>query len=60
MEILMVGAWSIWKERNNKLFNGVDPSVDLWKGRFKSDFQLLVHRTKPEDHHFINNLVASL
>jgi hypothetical protein len=60
MEILMIGAWSIWKESNNKLFNVVDPSVTSWKRRFKTDFQLLVHRTKPELHQYINNFVDSL
>jgi hypothetical protein len=53
-------AWSIWKERNNKKINGVAPTVASRKDRFKSEFQLLVYRTKPEVHPFINNFVASL
>jgi hypothetical protein len=45
METVIVGAWSIWKERNNMLFNGIDP---------------LVHIAKKDLHPYINNLVASL
>jgi hypothetical protein len=28
METVIVGAWSIWKERNNMLFNGIDPCTE--------------------------------
>jgi hypothetical protein len=31
MEIFMLGAWNIWKERNNMLFNGISPAVSSWK-----------------------------
>jgi hypothetical protein len=60
MEITIVASWSIWKERNNKLFNGIDPSIDSWTRRFKQDFALLVHRTKKDLHPFINKLVDNL
>jgi hypothetical protein len=48
IEVFMVGAWNIWKERNNMLFNRITPSLSSWKARFKCDFQLLIYRTKPE------------
>ena len=46
MEVFFIGAWSLWKERNNKHFRGVMPSLDSWLQIFKSDFDLLRHRNK--------------
>jgi hypothetical protein len=60
MEMVIVASWSIWKERNSKLFDGINLDVDSWSRRFKQDFSLLVHRTKKDLHPFINNLIATL
>jgi hypothetical protein len=60
MEVLMIGAWNIWKERNQLLFEGIAPSVISWKTRFRSDFKLLVHRTKEKYHPFILEIVSDL
>jgi hypothetical protein len=27
METFMLGAWNLWKERKNMLFNGISPTV---------------------------------
>lgn len=60
MEVFSVGAWGIWKERNNKHFRGIPPSVHSWTLRFKEDFDLLRHRSKTELGPFITHLVNSL
>jgi hypothetical protein len=60
MEIFMIGAWHIWKERNNLVFNGVLPSVDSWKRGFIIDLKLLVHRTKQLIHPFITSVADSV
>jgi hypothetical protein len=60
MEIFMLGAWNIWKERNSMFFNNVSPTVSSWKARLKADLLLLLHRTKSSSHTFINQLVDSL
>jgi hypothetical protein len=60
MELFMIAARNIWKERNKKLFEGVDPELASWKARMKTDLSLLVHRTKPDLHSQINQLIAAL
>jgi hypothetical protein len=60
MEIFMIGAWNIWKERNQFFFEGIAPSVTSWKARFKNDFKLLTHRTKEKHHSFILGIVSNL
>ena len=46
MNIFIIAAWSIWKERNNKHFRGIVPTVDGWSQRFKWDFGMMRHRVK--------------
>ena len=45
-EVFLTAAWSLWKERNNKHFRGVAPSIASWFRRFKEDLGLLQHRIK--------------
>jgi hypothetical protein len=60
MEIFLVSAWNIWKERNNLLFKGIALNIDSWTQRVKSDLLLLVHGTKQDLHSFISNFVDNL
>jgi hypothetical protein len=60
MEIFIIAAWNIWKERNNLFFNKVTPSRDSWLARFKIEFGLLKYRTKEKLHPFINTFISSL
>jgi hypothetical protein len=60
MEIFLTAAWSIWKEHNNKVFRGIAPALVSWRGRFKTDFALLIHRAKPSLEQFISNFVQAL
>jgi len=46
LERFMVAAWSLWKERNNKHFRAISPSLSSWLDRFKRDFELLQYRVK--------------
>ena len=47
MEILITGCWSIWDQRNYAIFNDNAPSIQRCIIRFKSFFQLSMHRAKP-------------
>jgi hypothetical protein len=44
----MLPAWNIWKLRNNMVFNGIKPELEVWKEKFGSDAKLLIHRIKTE------------
>lgn len=60
MEVFVVAAWGIWKERNDKLFRGIPPSLCSWKAQFKEDFSLLVHRSPQRESAFITSFADSL
>ena len=60
LDIFLVAAWSLWKERNNKHFRRVDPSINSWLRRFKEDFGLLQHRTKRDHSALIASFLADL
>jgi hypothetical protein len=60
MEIMLISAWNIWKERNNLLFKGINPSIESWKQRVKTDLLLLVHRTKEKLHSFILDFAENI
>ncbi len=40
MELFLLAAWSIWKERNGLIFQGIQPSVSNWVKILKSDLSL--------------------
>ncbi|XP_073354904.1 uncharacterized protein [Aegilops tauschii subsp. strangulata] len=60
LDIFMLSAWSIWKERNNEHFRRVPHSFSSWLACFKSLVELLVHNCKQELHPFISMFPHSL
>jgi hypothetical protein len=48
MDIIIIMSWSIWVVRNDWIFNGQDPSMQACKQKFMSEFNLLLHRIKPD------------
>jgi hypothetical protein len=36
MEIFLIGAWCIWKQRNEVIFYGKPPHLAVWKANFKA------------------------
>jgi hypothetical protein len=47
MEIFMLGAWLIWKQRNDAIFNRGRPSFQKWKLSFLGEAQLQTSRMAP-------------
>lgn len=60
MEIVMLAAWSIWKERNAFIFNNKVPSISAWTAIFTSEVKLHLHRLPTHFHpvlmDWLNNL----
>lgn len=47
MEIMIIGCWSIWNQRNDKIFKNIDCSIDHCKQDFKATFNETIIRVKP-------------
>jgi hypothetical protein len=47
MDIIITGCWSLWDQRNNAIFNGVDPNLQRCIIKFRNYFCLNMHRAKP-------------
>ena len=48
LEVAILGAWNVWKQRNRKHFEGVDTDMQTWIVQMKSDLDTLSCRVKPE------------
>jgi hypothetical protein len=60
MEIFMIGAWFLWKERNNLIFNNAPPSPATWKSSFKMMVAEHLIRIKQELHQSIKEWMDSV
>lgn len=60
MDVFLVAAWSIWKERNNKCFEQIIPSLGAWWRRFVKGFSNLRHRVPTSKVQNIDSVVATL
>jgi hypothetical protein len=60
MDIFLVAAWSLWKERNNNYFRHVTPTVASWRTRFKKDFSDISHRLPPHKKHLVATIIAAI
>jgi hypothetical protein len=47
-EIATCALWGIWKQRNGKIFEGLQQSYQAWRAIFKKDLSLVSHRVKPK------------
>lgn len=59
-EVIMLGAWNIWKQRNAYYFDKISPTPQGWKRGMISDLQILKFRVKSKRADFLDNLITSL
>ncbi|KAI5000949.1 hypothetical protein ZWY2020_010908 [Hordeum vulgare] len=59
-EIFTITAWNIWKERNNFIFNQINPTYNAWLERSKSDLSCLRYRVSTDLSDYITSLVNNL
>ena len=45
-DIVIMGCWNIWMQRNGKIFKGIQPAETSWKHLLKKDLQVLGYRIK--------------
>lgn len=46
MDIIILGCWNIWMQRNGRIFRNADPTFQAWKHSFKEDLNLLNRRIR--------------
>ncbi|PNT67314.1 hypothetical protein BRADI_3g24550v3 [Brachypodium distachyon] len=51
MEIITAAAWSIWRIRNECIFNGITPSLYRCRNLFKEELNLVFRRAKRKNYH---------
>jgi hypothetical protein len=57
MEIFMLGAWLIWKQRNNTVFNRDRATFQGWKRGFIEEALLQANRFQPTKQASFSSLV---
>ena len=56
-EIIIMGVWHIWMQRNNEIFNNKRHSTALWRELLKKDMILLAYRIKERHNNFLHSWI---
>ena len=60
MELFLLAAWNIWKERNGLIFQGIQPSITSCLANLKSDLSLHLIRFRESDHPLVQSWIGHL
>jgi hypothetical protein len=60
MEIFLVAAWEIWKQRNNKIFRRATPSFNNWKTSFFATLRHCSYKLSVQARHSVQNWLNTL
>ncbi|PNT71361.1 hypothetical protein BRADI_2g26635v3 [Brachypodium distachyon] len=58
LEIMVLCAWSIWKTRNDFIFNNITPSFYRCRRLFKEELNLVFHRSKKKKYVNFETLIS--
>jgi hypothetical protein len=58
MEVFMIAAWLIWKQRNAHIFNRARPAFDHWKSGFLTEASTQAHRMSSSKKESFSNLLV--
>jgi hypothetical protein len=58
METFMLGAWIIWKQRNDTIFNRGHATFQRWKKGFIDEAAMQAHRMKRDKHILFSNFLT--
>jgi hypothetical protein len=59
-EVLILGAWNIWKTRNRVYFDGEAPSIQSWQRQLSQDLSTLTCRVKDSHQGLIKDLLSKI
>lgn len=60
MDIIIMGCWNIWMQRNEKIKKNEVSHLISWKYRLKKDLLLINNRTKAENIDCMDECIESL
>jgi hypothetical protein len=57
METFIIGAWLVWKQRNDFIFNRGNPSFQNWKHGFLEEAKLQADRLREDKKHLFLSVI---
>ncbi|TVU23022.1 hypothetical protein EJB05_32749, partial [Eragrostis curvula] len=59
-EVILIAAWALWRVRNAKIFDGINPTFSAWWHLFREDLTLHTNRFSQQDRHETMNWLSTL
>ena len=60
MEIVIVGCWNIWIQRNVQVFRAIQPTIQAWRYFLKAVIQLLQFKIKDKPANSFHQWIVNI